>query len=180
MKKFFGAAFALALVLGGTSGAGAGVRPAFDPTLTLSPASGQPGATFLVSGSTCVERDLGTMSVEVTAPDTVEGTVITTPDGAGDWSVQLTVPSEAVGGDEIVVDASCIESFDSIETTSFQSFRAPAGDGPVVNQYDPATFTVLAAPTPTVEETTTTTEPDGEVDDADAAAPVVAQPTFTG
>ena len=178
MKKFFGAAFALALVLGGTSGAGAGDNLG---NLILDPTSGPPSSTFTVSGSDCVVRDGGEMSVEVTAPDTVEMTATATPNDSGDWSTTLTVPADAMEGDSILVNAECIEDFGSIKASSFQGFRAPSGST-ISQAYQPATFTVTAAPTTTAEETTTTstTEPDGEVDDADAAAPVVAQPTFTG
>lgn len=176
MKKFFGAAFALALVLGGTSGAGAGLGLG---NLVLSPTSGPPSSTFTVSGSNCVDRDGGEMSVEVTAPDTVEMTATATPNDAGDWSTTLTVPADAMEGDAIVVNAECIETF--AVATGFQGFRAPSGNS-ISEAYQPATFTVTAAPTTTEDTTTTTstTEPEAEVDDADAAAPVVAQPTFTG
>ena len=178
MKKFLGATFALALVLGGASGAGAGLGLG---NLVLSPTSGPPSSTFEVSGSGCVDQDGGEMSVEVTAPDTVEMTATATPNDAGDWSTTLTVPADAMEGDAIVVNAECIEDFSKqLEQTSFQGFRAPAGNF-ISEPYSPATFTVTAAPTTTEDTTTTsTTEPDAEVDDADAAAPVVAQPTFTG
>lgn len=178
MKKLLGAAFALALVFGGASGAGAGDNLG---TLTLNPTSGPPESTFTVSGSDCVARDGGEMSVEVTAPDTVEVTATAVPDDAGDWSTTLTVPADAMEGDTIVVNAECIEDFGAVPNSSFQGFRAPTGQS-ISQAYSPATFTVTAAPSTTVDDTTTTstTEPDGEVDDADAAAPVVAQPTFTG
>lgn len=178
MKKLLGAAFAIALVFGGTSSASAGTDLG---SLTLDPTSGPPTSEFTVSGSDCLAGDGGDMSVEVTAPDTVEMTETAIPDDAGDWSTTLTVPADAMAGDTIVVNAECIEDFSSVPN-SFQGFRAPAGKF-ISQPYSPATFTVTAAPTTTVEETTTTTsttEPEGEVDDADAAAPVVAQPTFTG
>ena len=176
MKKFLGASFALALVFGATNGAGAGLNVG---NLVLSPTSGPPSSTFTVSGSNCVDQDGGEMSVNVTAPDTVEMTATATPNDAGDWSTTLTVPADAMEGDAIVVNAECVETFGAV-ATGFQGFRAPSGNF-ISEPYSPATFTVTAAPTTTEETTTTsTTEPEGEVDDADAAAPVVAQPTFTG
>lgn len=182
MRKLFGALFAASLVLGGTAVAGAAVggeRPTFDPTLTLTPASGPAGSTFTVSGSGCVDRDGGDMSVDVTAADTVEMMITTTPDDAGDWSVDLTVPDDATEGDEITVDATCIESFLPVNDQSFQSFRAPQGQS-IGQPYETATFTVTASPTTTEATTTTEAPDDGDVDDATAAQPVQATPTFTG
>ncbi len=201
MRKIFGALLASALVFGGTAAAGATVGGEIappTPTLTLSPTSGPADSTFTVSGSDCggIRRlreaslgipapEFGGTSVEVTAPDTVEMTATAMPDDAGDWSVELTVPSDATGDDEITVDATCTESF-VVADSGFKGFRAPGGLGFSFN-YTTATFTVIAGPTTTEAtgtSTTTTstpsTEPDGAVADSAAAQPVTATPTFTG
>ncbi|WP_436794398.1 hypothetical protein [Actinospongicola halichondriae] len=185
MKKLFGALFATALVFGGTAAAGAAIggdisEPIPLPALTLTPTTGPPGTAITVSGSECVQRDGGDMSVEITAADTVEMMVTAIPDETGDWSAELTVPDTAEADDEITVDARCIEDFGGVASSSVQGFRAPAGKS-IGFDYAQAVFTVTAAPTTTTEaDTPTTTSPDGEVDDANAAQPVVASPTFTG
>ncbi len=183
MKKFFSAVCATALLFGAPAAAGAAIdgdvsEPIPLPAITLSPTTGPAGTPITVSGSECTQRDGGDMSVEITAADTVEMMATAIPDNAGDWSTVLTVPDDAVGDSEITVDATCIEDFSNIQ--NFRSFRAPAGKAAEFD-YAQAIFTVTAAPTTTTEaQPTTTTAPDGEVDDADAAQPVVAAPTFTG
>lgn len=176
MKQFFGAAFAMALVLGGVSTAGAGIEP-FDPTLTLSPSKGPAGTSVTISGSTCFPREGGQVLVAIPGTRETGPPQTFAPEPNGDWSTTLTIADDVAEDDTIVIDGvSCVEF---------------GGDADREDPYDPTTFTVTAAPTTTVDETTTTTEAeDEEADDtdeeveaveaADAAEPVVAQPTFTG
>lgn len=180
MKKFFGVVLAATVVFGGGA-VGAGIpQPLEDPTLTLEPSSGPAGTMFSVSGTSCTPSEGVETSVEVTAPDTVEGAAITTPDETGAWSVDLTVPDDALAGDSIAVEATCSETH--VQDLSYQGFRAPSG-GTDTRNYIDAQFTVTASPTtagPTTTEGTTTTIADGAVDEAEAAAPTIARPTFTG
>lgn len=186
MRRILGAICALTVVVGGgavAAGAavGGGIGEPEPQLMTVDPTSGAPGSTFEVSGDGCVGKGEDETRVEVSAPDTVEtGGTATTDEGA--WSLTLTVPDDAAAGATIDIDAVCIVTIGGEPT--FQSFRGPPPELELF-EYQQAQFTVTATPTtepPATDDTTSTSEPSGEVDSsaAEAAEATVAQPTFTG
>ncbi|WP_436794935.1 hypothetical protein [Actinospongicola halichondriae] len=142
-----------------------------DPTLTLSPESGEPGSTFTVSGGTCFNQ-FADEEVTVTAGGETQELTANSDDGT--WSATFDVPDDAAIGSTIDVEATC--AFPNYDDDLPTIRRAPSGEAQVDTfDYDTAVFTVTGETTTTGGTTTAT----GAVGAA-AATPTTATPTFTG
>ena len=127
------------------------------PPLEVSPTSGRPGAVITVHGTACLRNGFTFAIVGLVDTTTHQLVVdnaadIEGPDaGAGGWTGQLMVPAGVDPDDGFAVRASC-------------HIEVETGSG-LVFDYDPVAFDVTGPPA---------------APSAPPAAPVVAQPTFTG
>lgn len=140
---FAGMVGALVLGLAGSVGAG------FDPTMTVSPTSGQPGSTFTVSGTQCFFESTGDdvgadgvlgpeVTVQVAFPTPVNGSTNADLE-LGTWSIQFTVPAGTPPG-TYPVTATCHNTPEtkSAGDVSTQDFNYPPGSTFTVNAPPPA------------------------------------------
>jgi hypothetical protein len=170
------AAGVLVSAIVGGSPAGAG-EPAPTGTISVDPASGQPGNVFLFSGVGCVsEAGHGVMEVSVF----FGGELVLTADPAfvgaddgGSWNVGMN-PNGFMSNEEAIgtweVTGTCFDA----ETWE------------VLVDYETATFEVVAPATPPATDppaahpSTPTTPPLVAPRPAEPAEPVTAHPDFTG
>jgi hypothetical protein len=173
-----------AIVAGSPAGAG---EPAPTGTISVDPPSGQPGNVFLFSGEGCVsDAGPGVMDVSVF----FGGELILTADPAfvgvddgGSWNVGMN-PNGFMSNEEAIgtwkVTATCFDA----ETWE------------VLVDYAPATFEVVAPPTPPATDpppadplatdppaappSTPTTSAPVAPEPTEPATPVTAHPDFTG
>ena len=136
--------------------------------ISVTPSSGPAGTLVTISGAGCVS-EAGPGDVEVylfnegqdEPAETIGGIV---PDAQGNWQTQGPVlPTDPIG----------------IHPISATCFESPESDV-VIADYDFATFEVTAPPVTTPPSTEPPAQPPVEKPEAPPAAPVRAQPTFTG
>ena len=126
------------------------------PPLVVSPASGRPGTVITVHGTACLRAGTNFAIFGLFNTTTHQLVIdaaadVEGPDlAAGGWTGQLTVPADVDPDDAFLVTASCHIDLE--------------GAG-LVFDYDPVAFDVTGPPA---------------APSAPPAAPVVAQPTFTG
>jgi hypothetical protein len=128
--------------------------------LDVSPTSGPPGTVIAIHGENCISTVVGSpaaiVDIELVG-DTSDAFVAVNHFDIhqGSWSARLTVPAQADPDDAFVLTATC-------------NGLGPEDNHILVFTYQPVDFDVTA-PTPTAPPTT-----------APPAAPIVAEPSFTG
>lgn len=134
--------------------------------LGMTPTTGAPGSTFVVTGHDCIGAELGNIALPAGAP------AATTPvvDEGGNWSTTFTVPADAVPGSVIPIDATCER--DGVRATIR---RAPSGTFFANFAYDTRNFTVSGG---TV--VTTPVAPPANIPTSAVAGAVAATPKITG
>ena len=203
-SRIVGAALVAMAAAGASVGVGAGVagggEVVYGGTMVANPTTVEPGEIITVTNADGSECPLDEVTGQFTARPGQWVAQLDTD--TGDWSVELEVPPngppDAMGNPTPFppgtydIFAWCENSSSAgVESAEARSAAAPAQiDG---FQYDPITIEVVAAQegpptsgggsptsTPQTPGDTTPTTAGGGVQNSGAAAPVRAQPTFTG
>lgn len=134
--------------------------------MQVSPTGGPAGTVIEVSGENCDLED-PVVHIELVDVDTGEAvdSVDASPDEAGSWADELTVPEGVDPNHDYVVEAAC----------------APFPGATPDVRYESVEFDVTGDTTATTVPPPPTTEPaPAEPPGVDTASPVEAEPTFTG